>query len=181
MIANHRSGIVAGQLPHGQYTTLLGFEQQGVDEVAIELRIDNGHQGMIGTEGVPEGEDGINRTVDVALVYLVVHAEVASVGIGKEVGLHTGMVESRVEDGALVGVVGRNVNLAQVVVPTLTGLTLHAFKIPIGQVSLQVATGSFGIHSRDGQLNQHLFILLGSEVKQGLGRGEQLSSLVEGH
>ena len=172
MITNHRGSIVAGQFPHGQHATLLSLEQQGVDEVAIELRVDNGHQGMVGTESVPKGEDGIYRPVYITLMYLVVHAKVAPVGIGKEVGLHTGMVEGRIEDGALVGVVGRNVNLAQVVVPTLTGLTLHAFKIPIGQVSLQVATGSFGIHSRDGQLDQHLFILLGSEVKQGFGRGE---------
>ena len=68
MISDHRTGIVSGQLPHREHTAFTMFLNKRTDKCFIQIRIDNCHQRMIGTESIPQREYGIHRLIHVSLM-----------------------------------------------------------------------------------------------------------------
>ena len=60
MIAYHRARIVARQFPHGKYTAFALLLDERADEGLVQIRIDNRHQRVVGTERVPQRENGID-------------------------------------------------------------------------------------------------------------------------
>ena len=60
MIANHGTGIVAGQLPHGQDASLLILVQERVHIEGVLCRVDDGQQRMQGAESIPQREGRVH-------------------------------------------------------------------------------------------------------------------------
>ena len=72
---------------------------------------------MIGTESIPQRENRVDRIFHTALVGLQVHAQIASVGIRKQIGLYTRMIKCGIEHNPLVIIVGFNIYFRQIIVP----------------------------------------------------------------
>ena len=81
MVAYHAVRLVAGQLPHGQLTTLLEVLHGGVDEVDGALGLYLCQQGVQGTVGVPQREDRVHFPTLVGDMYLTVGATITAVHV----------------------------------------------------------------------------------------------------
>ncbi len=86
MVAGHLGCVVGSEFPLGQYSAFFIFRKQRVYEIVVQFWVNNREQGMKRTESIPKREDGIHRILSIALMRLVVHAEIASVYIGVEIG-----------------------------------------------------------------------------------------------
>ena len=181
VVADHGAGVVAGKLPHGKHSTLLRFEQQRPEESVVEFGVDDGHQGMQRTESVPQREYGVDRSVGIALMYLAVHAEIAAVDIGEEVGGDGGVVHGGVEFHQVVMVGGhRHLDLAEVGVPLLAGCAAGLVESEIGHLNLHILTGAVVVDSRYTYLHQHLLAFLHrGEAQQSLAACVGVAVLVD--
>ena len=112
---------------------------------------------------------------------LQVHTKVTSVGIGKQVGLHTRVIKCRVEHGTLVVVLRIDVNLGKISVPLLAGSTAHTVKIPSGDFGFHILAGTVHIHGRHTYLHQHLLIVFRLELQQSFGSRQQRTTFVQCH
>ena len=94
----------------------------------LHLGVDERHERMGGTIGVPEGEGGVEL--------------LAVAGIAEERGGRHGVVESGVEDGTVGGCASCHTDLLQLRVPFSVGLSHDGAEVPCGELSLQVGSGS---------------------------------------
>ena len=117
MIAYHRARIVARQFPHGKYTAFALLLDERADEGLVQIRIDNRHQRVVGTERVPQRENGIDGLFHATLMHFQIHAKITPVGIGKQIGLHTRMIKRRIEHGTLVFILRLDIYLGKVFIP----------------------------------------------------------------
>ena len=119
---------------------------------------------------VPKREDGVVRVGRVALVYFEVHAKVSAVDVLEDIRRKLGVVECRIENGALVNglrvrFVDFDVDAAQSLFPHRSGSLLGGIEVPSRLFGHQVAVCAFCIDGTDGSL-QHDFLVFGgfSEV-----------------
>ena len=72
VIAYHRAGIVARQLPHREHSPVLILLQQGLDVEGVLCRVDDGQQGVQGAERVPQRKYRVHRLAFRSRVYFPV-------------------------------------------------------------------------------------------------------------
>ena len=111
MIADHRTGIVSGQLPHREDTAFTLLKKKRAYKCLIQIRIYDGHQRMISTESIPQREDGINRLVHTSLMRFQIHTQIAAISICKQVRLHACMIKCSIEHSALISIFSFDVYL----------------------------------------------------------------------
>ena len=181
MVANHRSRIVSGKLPHREYTAFFLFLDQRADKGFIQFRIYNCHQRMISTESIPQGEYRVHRFVHTALMRFQIHTEITSVCIRKEIGLQTGVIKGCIKHRALVGILRTDIYFGQIVIPCLTCCTPHSVKIPSGYFGLHILTRSVHIDSRNTYFHQYLFILCRRELQQNFSGGQKRTAFFQCH
>ena len=165
MVSDHAACVVASAVPFGYKSAVLALADERTDVGLVLCGVDDGDERVQGTVCVPKREDGVVRVGRVALVCLEVHAEVTSVDILEDIRRELGMVECRIEDGALVngsgiGLVDFDVNAVQCVLPQCSGSLLGGIEVPTGLFRHQVSVCALGIHGADGRL-QHDFLVLG--------------------
>ena len=165
MITNHGTRIVPSQFPHGQYAAFAMFLDERTDKSLVQFRVDNRHQRMIGTESVPQRENGVDWLVHPALMGFQIHSQITSVSISKQVGLHTRMVKCRIEHGTLVVVLRIDVNLGEISIPLLAGSTTYTVEIPSGNFGFHILAGTVHIYGRHTYLYQYLLIGLRLELQ----------------
>ena len=78
------------------------FLYQRVDKLVVQVGVDDSHQWVQRAERIPQGEDSIQRIDGVSLMYFEIHAEIASVCIGKQVRADGRMIQGGIEDGLVV-------------------------------------------------------------------------------
>ena len=54
VVAYHAVGLVGREFPHGEFAALLELGEHGVNPLLSDARLDDGHEGVEGTVGVPE-------------------------------------------------------------------------------------------------------------------------------
>lgn len=71
-----------------------------------------------------------------------IHAQIASVDVGKQVRADSGVIQRGIEYPLVGIVVGGYVDLGQIVIPCASGSIAYAVKIPFGNFSAYVLLGS---------------------------------------
>ena len=158
-ISYHAVRLIAHQVPYRQVSLLFVNVVEGGYDVVHLLRMDEGHQRLGGTVGVPEGEAGV--ILEVSFPDDVVVPAVLSVHVieGRR-GDHR-VVEGGVEDGLGVGVVAPDGHFSELLVPGGTGFGLYGVEVPAGEFGLHVGAGACHGNGGEGDLDEHLLAFVG--------------------
>ena len=77
--------LVASQLPHGQFATLLIVFHGSVDKVDSTLGLNLRKQRMQSAVGIPQREDGVHLATLVGHMYLIVSTTVTAILVAPQV------------------------------------------------------------------------------------------------
>ena len=138
-VAHHTVGLVAHKMPYRQFALLLVDMDKGLCHISSLVGMDERHQRHVGTIGVPKRESGI--VGEIATVYLVIGTTVFAIDVGEYRGSGHRVIHGGIEDGAVVGVAGFNLDFAQLGVPSLVGSLGYSVKVPTGHLGLHVEHG----------------------------------------
>ena len=129
------------------------------------------------TEGIPDREYRIYGAVDIALFHFAVHAQIASVHIGEQIGRYGRMVQCCIEFHKIVPVRAEwHIDFRQIGVPLLAGGTACFVKGEIRHLLLHIFLRAFIIHGRHTDLYKYLVaIFRRSKVKKCLATGVRSS------
>ena len=152
-VAHHTVGLVAHKMPDRQFALLLVDMDKGLCHISSLVGMDERHQRHVGTVGVPKRECGI--VGELATVYLVIGTTVFAIDVGEYRGSGHRVIHGGVEDGAVVGVAGLNLDFAQLGVPSLVGSLGYSVEVPTGHLGLHVEHGVALVDGRETHLDQH--------------------------
>ena len=139
-------------MPHGQLALLFEDVQEGLREVTLFLRMDDGHQWMSRTIGVPKRQGSVVGKI--AFVNLTVTATVLTIDIREDGRSRHGVKERRVEDGFVIEIGGFYLDFAKFFVPGSIGIVDNSVKIPVLDFGTQVGFGIVNAHGRDANTRQ---------------------------
>ena len=138
-------------MPDGKLALLLINGQHGIDDIVYAFGLDEGHQGIEGAIGIPEGEDGIiikRRLFN----NLTISAAVAAVVIVVEGGRDHGVIKGGIENFLLGGVGGLHFYFPEGLFPFFIPLADDGVKIPGGDFGGDIGERSFAADIGDADL-----------------------------
>ena len=152
-ITHHTVRLIAHQVPYRQFTLLFKDMQECLGKVFLLLRMDECHQWMGCTIGVPERK---RRVIgESPLMDLAVSTTIVACYVTEDGGCRHRMIEGRIKYGTRVIVVSINRNLTKLVVPGLVGSSHDLLEVPTWDLSLQVGLGIFYTHCRDSTFHKN--------------------------
>ena len=162
-VSFHGPGFAAEELPLGHPAPLAVLVYHRADHIHLLLGPEQGHQLVQVAVSVPEGEDRIAGVTGLHTAHSAVfHQRILSVHVIQHVGMQEGVIEGRVEDGALVRGAAFNLYAAQVLLPGSIGLLADTAKVKALLLGLQVLAGIGDAHK--GNTHLHLYLLSGLQA-----------------
>ena len=152
-VTHHTVGLVTHQVPYRQLALLLKDVQEGGSHILLLLRMNQRHQRMSCTIGIPEREGGIVGKV--AMMHLTIGTTVVACNIAEYRWCSHGVIKGCIEDGTNGLIVGIYINLTQLVVPCLISSSYGSLEIPTWQLGLEVSLGILDTYCRDGTFYHH--------------------------
>ena len=139
--AHHAVGVVAHQVPHGQFAPFAIDGKHRLGVVAHTVGHDDGSQRMSGTIGVPKAPCG-ERSVVGTTMDLEVGTHVVAGHVAPYLRVDHVVVHGRIEDGSFTLGAERSLDARELCLPSLESCTCNAVEVE--------AAGLFGNHIEQG-------------------------------
>ena len=149
-ITHHTVGFISNKVPHGQFSLLLEDVEHRLSDVSLLFGMNNRHEWMCCTIGIPKRKGGI--VLEVGPMHAAVSPTIISVDIAEHRGSKHRMIHRRIENAACMLVGSFDTDFTQFAVPFLIGLGGHLTEVPCRQFSLQISPSVFDTHSRYAHL-----------------------------
>ena len=156
VVADHRVGLVGGELPHRQAAAVFVLTQERLDEIAGAGPVDQREQRVQRAKGVPQREDRVVGE-PVGPVDLEVTAAILAVDVHVDIRREHRVVERGVEDGATVGRAPVDADLGEFLLPRRVGGGPDGIEIPSRQLGVHVLACALNAHRGDRDLHLQRF------------------------
>ena len=165
---HHTTRFIAHQVPDRQEALLLMDVEHRLHPILLQVGEDQRSQRMEGAIGIPKRPSGIVAESSAQMI-VTVGTAIITIHVAKQLWGNHHVIERRVKRLALTVGMERGMNATKLVKPTTTSRSLHAIKVPVLNLSLQIGQGIFGTHTRHRHLYQQRLSLLGAERSQTVG------------
>ena len=142
-LAEHAAGVAGAEGPAGHVAAVAGHAGERAEEGGLVFGVEEGEEGVLGAEGVPQREVGV--VVEVGGVDLEVEAAVAAVDVAGEGGHQEGVVEGGVEDLEVLLAGAVELGAGEVGLPGGLGLGLCGVEVEVRGLGGEVHGGVFGV------------------------------------
>ena len=126
--------------------------KHGLGNVFLPFGVNERHQRMSGTVGIPQREGGIIG--EVTLVHLSVGSTVAAVNIAEHRRGYHGVIHGCIENTLLGRSAPADVHLLQLLFPFTVGISHERRKVPVVHLSPQVGFGALHADCRQAHTQQ---------------------------
>ena len=159
-VAHHAVGLVAHQVPHGQFALLFKDVQECLGDIPLLLAVDERLQGVGGAVSVPQRQRGVIG--EITLMNLAVGTAVLAAHVTEHRRCHHRVEQGGIEHRFVILVARRDVDFAQLGVPSLVGRSHDIVEFPPGILAHQVADGVLDAYRRHAGLDKQRSAVVGS-------------------